>query len=127
MRQLDSDEFTQLLKLFGGNLRCSDPCDPLYALLSLLSENGRAQLSIEPDYSKSTFDLLKDVIKSFKRVPPSEDLAELMEAVHSVRRALKLSDHDPAVEQLLLDTHLHFTKSTIECVCKHCPESKLRE
>lgn len=102
--QLEVHEFTQVLGLFSGKLHCSDPCDRLYALLSPLSQKGRDQLAIEPDCSQSTFDLLKDVVKSYQRYPPSRDPAKVMEAVHTVRKALQLKEDHFAVKRLLSET-----------------------
>jgi hypothetical protein len=45
---------------------CVDPRDRVYALLALLSPEGRSVISIVPDYTKTNLDVLQQVIVSFE-------------------------------------------------------------
>jgi hypothetical protein len=61
-------EFQTLVETFETNVACADARDRVYALLSLLSSEGREQLAIAPDYTKSTSALFVSVVYSFARL-----------------------------------------------------------
>jgi hypothetical protein len=56
------------METFETNVACADARDRVYALLSLLSSEGREQLAIAPDYTKSTSALFVSVVCSFARL-----------------------------------------------------------
>jgi hypothetical protein len=96
------DEFRQLIGRFGDHILCDDPRDRLYALLSLLSPEGREQLSITPDYTKSTLEIFKQIVE-FARISEETHIRSeyIFRWVFSVtQQMLRLSDEEVA-------THLH--------------------
>lgn len=85
-------EFPTLLSQFGPNLRSADPRDRVYALLSLLSPDGRRKLSIVPDYSKTASELFALIMDSFWRN------SVLYDDVNVLRQNLQLRHDDPVVK-----------------------------
>jgi hypothetical protein len=67
-RRAPYSEFQTLVETFETNVACADARDRVYALLSLLSSEGREQLAIVPDYTKSTSALFLSVVCSFARL-----------------------------------------------------------
>jgi hypothetical protein len=67
-------ELYNLLKRFRADMVCADAKDRVYALLSLLSPEGRTKLSIIPDYTKTASELFTGVVCSYAqlRLSPQE-------------------------------------------------------
>jgi len=87
-----------LLHGFGRRMECADVRDRVYALLSLLDENERRALKIEPDYSKSPIELFAYLVSIFRRTATAGELARKSFTLYQV---LKLHGEAEEVQEII--------------------------
>jgi len=103
----------ELLDEFGRSMECADIRDRVYALLSLLDENERRALKIEPDYSKSPIELFAHLVSIFGRTATAGELAHKSFTLYQV---LKLHGEAEEVQEII---HSAGTASENYSVCEY--------
>jgi hypothetical protein len=93
-----AQQFAIIVCELGPNMRCTDPRDRVYALLPLLSREASEELSITPDYSKTTEEVFVSIVVVLQRHKDETDRMLVQKAVGNLRQMLCQGEEESGVQ-----------------------------